>query len=221
MSSADWLQSAEAVRYPPEPWHLTGTMHVSLWRIRASELPPSPIPSLHRPKSLLGHAIIGTGWADYDSHGILSYNELLSAVLVDFAPGPSVTITNIWVDHPSSLAGGRELWSIPKQQASFERKEAKVSAVDDCGRMIAGFRYKSRLKLPGRWPLRVRTIQPSLGSGAAAPPTFATGKIVASIDYGSASWAFAPDGPLTFLQGRSPWFSLRLTDLTMEFQRER
>ncbi|HCB06324.1 MAG TPA: hypothetical protein DEQ43_19155 [Nocardioides bacterium] len=63
-----------------------------------------------RPAGLYGAAFVS-----YDEGSPLTYHELLVARPVSTVEhGRRVTITDIWVDSPASVAGGRELWAIPK-----------------------------------------------------------------------------------------------------------
>lgn len=115
-----WMSSAGGVSYPPAPWHLRGRAYVSAWRVPAGELPATCLPPDARPVAVFGRAVVGTAWAAYKPGGVLAYNEVLVAMRVRVGGRPFTTITHIWVDHPASIAGGRELWGIPKQQAIFQ-----------------------------------------------------------------------------------------------------
>src|SRR5687768_9930059 len=98
--------------YPPEPWQLHGRACVSVWLVRATALPPLPV----RPVTVFGRAVVGTAFVDYRPPG-MAYHEVLAAVLVRRGLRFGVSIPRIWVDSPASLAGGRELWGIPKEPA--------------------------------------------------------------------------------------------------------
>ncbi|MBA8815369.1 acetoacetate decarboxylase [Microbacterium halimionae] len=103
--------------YPPEPWHLGGSLLVSVFRVPAAELPAIEIPGGRRPLRLGGEVLVGTAFANYVPGGVLQYNELLVSVPSVFPP--RVTVPQIWVDSEASRAGGRELWGIPKQLETF------------------------------------------------------------------------------------------------------
>jgi hypothetical protein len=216
-----WLSDADGVRYPPEPWYLRGTAYVSLWRLRADELPAACLPPGTRPMTLFGRAVVGTAWAIYGPGGDLAYNEVLAAVRVRVGGRPFTTVTHIWVDHPASVAGGRELWNIPKQPAVFRIGggdggfEASAATLD--GRPIAALRFRGRAALPGRWRLRTRTAQGSLDHDGGKALKIAAAEALASVGFGAAAWDFALDGPLGFLHGREPFLSARLTELSLRF----
>jgi len=220
-----WLNNADGVSYPPAPWHLRGTAYVSLWRVRADELPAACLPPEARPVTLLGRAVVGTGWAVYGPGGVLAYNEVLAAVRVRLAGRLFTTVTHIWVDHPSSVAGARELWSIPKQLAAFRVRpdggggdpDFVASAATLDGRPIAALRFWGRVALPGRWRLRTRTAQRPLGHGRGEGLKIARAEARTSVELGAATWDFASEGPLGFLRAHEPFVSARLAGLSLRF----
>ena len=100
--SSERPAEAEPGRYPPAPWAMRGQLWLSVFRLR------EPVDEL-RPAGLYG-----TAFVSYEPGSALTYSELLVARPVTTeAPGLRVTITDIWVDSPASVAGGRELWAIP------------------------------------------------------------------------------------------------------------
>ncbi|MDQ4032461.1 MAG: acetoacetate decarboxylase family protein, partial [Actinomycetota bacterium] len=145
------------VSCPPEPWDLRGQMHLTVWRMPLADLPALP-PGL-APVRLGGHALVGTAWVDYEPGGVLTYRELLVAVLVWHGTRLRVSITDIWVDSVSSLRGGRELWGIPKEPAKFDFAGTRYAANTPDGAAIARGTVTPRTGLPGRWPARYTVVQ--------------------------------------------------------------
>ncbi|GAA3227957.1 acetoacetate decarboxylase family protein [Dactylosporangium siamense] len=194
--------------YPPSPWSLRGRMHVSVWAVPLASVPA--VPSAVRPFRLFGRAFIGTAWVDYQPGGDLSYRELLSAVLTRDGWRPRVTITHIWVDSVASRDGGRELWGIPKDLASFSLSGTAASALTPDG-AIASARLSGR-GLPPRLPVGFRVLQDLAGRLVTTP-------VRSTARYGPArvAWTIAPDGPLRFLAGRRPLLSFVAADFRMRF----
>src|SRR3954468_6618453 len=108
-SQPGWIESAGGeVSYPPAPWDMGGSLWVTLSRVR------EPVDDL-RPAGVYGAAFVS-----YEEGSPLTYHELLVARPLETAEhGRRVTITDIWVDSPESVAGGRELWAIPKGLCDF------------------------------------------------------------------------------------------------------
>src|ERR1700712_896501 len=213
----------DGVSYPAEPWHLYGTAYLSLWQIRASRLPEASLSPDVRPRTVLGRVLVGTAFAVYEPSGMLAYDELLLAVQVRCGGPLSVSVPWIWVDHPASVAGARALWSIPKQEAAFEvRRDHAVEefdfearAVTTQGLPLAHLRFRSRTTIPGRWPVRTSVVQHPLNNGGGCKPQVTEARAWARFSFGPATWNFPRLGPLSFLRGRSPLTSVRLTDMSL------
>ena len=220
-----WPTTPEGVSYPPEPWRLEGTGHISMWRLPAAELPGAWLPSGARLVTVLGKAQLGTAWMAYRPGGDLAYNEVLAAIRVRLGGRSFTTITHIWVDHPASSAGARALWGIPKQAASFqvsydggaEGAAFAASAATLSGQPIASIVFHRHASLPGRWPLRTRTVHWHEDRDGGGSLRVATARAWARLEPGAAAWAFAPQGPLAFLLRHKPLASIRLARLSLLF----
>lgn len=200
----------DAPGYPPEPWDLRGQLHASVFLLPAASVPVD-LPPGWRPVRLLGRAVVGTAWVEYEPGGVVSYRELMATVLVRRGWRVLPTITHIWVDSVSSRDGGRALWGIPKRLAHFDVDGPGRSARDDLGPLALG-RVRERLRLPGRWPVRFAIVQ-RLGGRAKVSPVHASGRIAVS----AARLHADPNGPLAFLAGRRTWASFALLDFRMSF----
>jgi hypothetical protein len=121
------------------------------------------------------------------------------------------TITHIWVDSVASRNGGRALWGIPKQLADFTFAGDDFAARDDEGPLAAAS-IRPFLNLPGRWPSAFRVAQ-WLGGKAKFSPVHS--KAGVSLSHGT--FDADPTGPLAFLAGRKPLFSLSQRDFRMSF----
>ncbi|WP_411104257.1 acetoacetate decarboxylase family protein [Streptomyces sp. cmx-4-9] len=202
--------------YPPEPWHLAGQMLLSLWAVPRKDLPP--LPTGVRPLAVAGRALMGAAWVRYEGDSVLRYNEVLCAVLVRDGLRPRVSITDIWVDSPPSMAGGRELWGIPKELAAFDfepgagrdggvRARARTGAGELCA---ASFRLGGRL--PGRWPVTYRVAQELEGRLVTSPV-----RSRSAVGPARAAWQVPPGSPMRVPADRPPLFSLALSDFRLTF----
>ncbi len=200
--------------YPPEPWDLRGQLHLTVWRMPLADLPALP-PGLS-PVRLGSCALVGTAWVAYEPGGMLSYWELLVAVLVWHGRRLRVLITDIWVDSVPSLRGGRELWGIPKELATFDFAGQRFVASTLDGAPIARGMVTPRVGLPGRWPARYSVVQDGETPGdLAVTPVRGS----AALRLTHATWEFAPDGPLDWLAGTGPVLSASLRDFRLRFGR--
>lgn len=180
--------------YPPEPWDLTGHNAVGVWL-----LPRHLTPAPHSPDTkvvrVLGRAIVCAAFFSYEEPSPLTYGEIMATVLVRQGWRLRVSITHIWVDSPASMAGGRELWAIPKELATFSIAPDASYSADGIGSLSV----RRVRRLPGRLPLAFRVAQDRAGTLAV---TRVSGSVALRLVRGA--WSFAADGPLGFLAGRSP-----------------
>ena len=112
----------------------------------------------------------GAAFVSYEEGSPLTYHELLVARPVSTdAHGRRVTITDIWVDSPASVAGGRELWAIPKGLCDFTFESAHTGPLTTTewtaglGRTpIATARFRDVSRAALRLPFKGGTWQPGI-----------------------------------------------------------
>ncbi|GAB2465715.1 acetoacetate decarboxylase family protein [Jatrophihabitans fulvus] len=196
--------------YPPEPWTLAGQLHTSVFLVPLADL-PLELPPGWTPVRLGSRAVVGTAWVTYEPPGIMTYGELMATVLVRKGLRTAVHIVRIWVDSESSRDGGRGLWAIPKDLASFSFRGDEQASWDEKGDIARGT-VRSRVRLPGRLPVRFSIVQRRDGRALVSPVRSKAGAAL-----GSATFEADPSGPLGFLAGRRPWLTLSLRDFAMIF----
>ncbi|WP_424187444.1 acetoacetate decarboxylase family protein [Actinokineospora sp. G85] len=189
--------------YPPEPWALRGDLHLSVWFVRGRFDVPEGVSVVR----VGPFAVVGTAWVDYQEGSVLTYRELMAAVLVRKGLRLLPTITGIWVDSPESRDGGRALWGIPKDLAEFS-----VAGPEWTAEGIARARVVPGARLPGRLPVGFSVAQTLAGALKVSRVRSTTGLRLGRVD-----WDVRADGPLGFLAGRSPAFSASMTGFDMRF----
>lgn len=209
----EWVQSPTAdVSYPAAPWHMVGSLWLTLFRVR------EPVDEL-RPAGVYGAAFVS-----YEEGSPLTYSEFLVArpVATD-ADGRRVTITDIWVDSPASVAGGRELWAIPKALCdfSFETTHTGPLSTTDwtatLGRTpIASARFRDVSRAALRLPFKGGTWQPGIDDTGGAERT-ATLRGSSKALPARAHWDINPDGALGWLAGARQLASFRQAAFRMSF----
>ena len=199
--------------FPPAPWRLHGDMWLSLFRVSGARGRGAGRPD----------AVYGAAWVDYREPSPLTYHELLVARFADVPRGrvpDRVTITDIWVDSPDSLEGGRALWAIPKRLADFGmessssgpvRRTAWHAALGDTPVATARFTDVSALAPPV--PFRFRTHQTRDDGTVVEAPVAGRGRALPARSH----WDIAPEGPIGFLSGRRPLASFRIANVTLSF----
>lgn len=198
--------------YPPEPWDLLGQLHASAFLVPLADVPVD-LPPGCRPVRLGRFGIVGTAWVSYEPGGVLSYREVMATLLVRRGRRVLPTIVRIWVDSEQSRDGGRALWGIPKDLATFDFDGVHRSAWDEKGGIAEGS-VRPLLRLPGRWPAGFSVVQWLDGAAKISP---VRSRAAVSID--RATLDADPTGPLGFLAGRRPLLSFSLRDFVMSFGR--
>lgn len=196
--------------YPPEPWDLTGVGHVTLWRVPVAALPTLPLSA--RPLALRGEALAASAFVRYDERGLMAYDELLAGVVVRLGRRVGLSITDIWVDSETSMHGGRELWGIPKDLATFGSRAADLSAETATGPIASASFTPRRGLFPVPRLLRGSTVQTRAGRTVASPVR-AGGRVRSA----QATWSLDADGPLAWLRAGRPVTSVVAEDFSMRF----
>lgn len=191
----------------------------SVFAVPVAELPDflgEVLPADTTPVAIGGRVLVSVAFVSYEPGGALAYNELLVAVAARAGARPRVTVPQIWVDSEASLAGGRELWNIPKGLARFDRqvrgREVSVRMDGDESAVASlDARVLSRLR-PG-WQAASLTTAQRLGDS-----TVVAHNAVRARPHGVRTrWDFASRGPLAYLAGRRPLASVALTDMAISF----
>ena len=115
--------------YPPAPWKLAGFGVQTVQLVDVRDVREFVPPELSIVQVLPGKTLGVIAFAHYGPGSVLEYDELIVApALVRKGGRLGVWITHIYVDHPSSVQGGREIWGVPKELATFEWQEKGDSA---------------------------------------------------------------------------------------------
>jgi acetoacetate decarboxylase len=139
-----------ACGYPPAPWRLTGHLVVAVAPI-ALEVARSLVPAPLRLAPVLpGRALATLVLGLYGQGSTLRYAELAGTVgPVAGAGGPAALVHAIYVDDPRSLAGGRELWGVPKELARFHWRPGAVEVSDAAGAPLLSAAWREpRIHVP-------------------------------------------------------------------------
>ncbi|MHA6804105.1 acetoacetate decarboxylase family protein [Salinifilum ghardaiensis] len=205
--------------YPPEPWLLGGTLRMSVFRVPVAAVPGdvfAHVPPGHRLSTFGGRVTLGVAFVHYAPGGVLQYEELLLAVAVRRGVRVHCSIPRIWVDDERAQHGGRELWGIPKQLGSFERRVegAAMEAVLRVGdRSVVRLRARDgRAVLPGRRRVPLSTAQLWQGRSIVAHNL-----LLGRVRGMRAAWEFDPSGPLGFLHGVRPVAAAVVADAAVLF----
>ncbi|MBH8565447.1 acetoacetate decarboxylase family protein [Nostoc sp. CENA67] len=131
--------------YPSAPWTLQGygiqTLHlVNIERSRPlipAELKIFPV--------WPGKTLASVYLSYYGSGSVLEYSELIVApAVVSYRGKIGTWVSHIYVDHPDSVAGGREIWGLPKELAQFSWEEGKRITVRQGNQKLCSLNYNEQ-----------------------------------------------------------------------------
>ncbi|GAX42405.1 hypothetical protein NIES4075_34060 [Tolypothrix sp. NIES-4075] len=134
------------MRYPQyTPWMLKGyaisTVHlVDVDKVRHF------IPSeLNIISVLPGKTLCVVYVSHYGSGSVLEYSELIVIpALVSYEGKFGGWVSHIYVDNSDSVAGGREIWGLPKEMAEFTWEDNKCVTVRQSNRVLCSLDYKQQ-----------------------------------------------------------------------------
>jgi hypothetical protein len=139
-------QERYAEHFPPAPWHFHGQAYVGLFRADRPASLPAGLRPLFNPHWRVVALI------RYQA-GTLRYDELIAGSLARQGARAGVYIPTIWVDSEPSLRGGRRIWGLPKELATFAWAGDTVQISDAAG-PLATLSIDSRAAwLPPLWAL--------------------------------------------------------------------
>lgn len=139
--------------YPPAPWRLQGHAVCSFHLLDISRVMASALPELPVVAVLPGKTLGGICLATYGAGSVLEYHELIViSALVRNRRRLGAWISHIYVDSASSVAGGREIWGLPKQRAEFTWDNSLGSTVVRQGERTLCTLKPARRRSLGRLP---------------------------------------------------------------------
>ena len=120
------LQELEETPYPPAPWRAKGQIWMGAFEVES----PLPLPAGLRP--VLSPKWISVLVVRY-LEGTLKYDELAICSLARRGLRFGAYVHHIWVDSVPSLWGGRRIWGLPKELATFAWDGDTVRVTDNEG----------------------------------------------------------------------------------------
>lgn len=107
--------------YPQAPWTLKGFAFQTLHLVDIAIASPFIPPGLAIVSAAPGKTLGGVYLSQYGAGSSLDYNELIVvAGVVKRGSTIGAWVSHIYVDNPDSVAGGREIWGMPKELATFD-----------------------------------------------------------------------------------------------------
>ncbi|MDM9381117.1 acetoacetate decarboxylase family protein [Chlorogloeopsis sp. ULAP01] len=138
--------------YPPAPWILQGYALISLHLLnidRVRHLIPSELEII---SVWSGKTVGGVYLSYYGSESELEYSELIVVpAFVGYRGTVGGWVSHIYVDNPDSVAGGREIWGLPKELAQFTWEKDNSVIVRQNNQILCNLKYDQPLFAWRQW----------------------------------------------------------------------
>ena len=212
-ASSTPVTNSSAPAYPAAPWRLRGWAFQSLHLVNINAVRPLVPPGLRvlrvSPRHTLGCVYI----ANYGTGSVLQYHELIVLPALVWGAGRlGFWVSHIYVDDRSSMAGGREVWNLPKEMAEFTVNDGvgdRQISVQQNGTSLVTIEYKpARAGVPFPMPL------PAFGTLNGAPRFF-VGRARSHLGLARASLQIPAESPFTRLGLGRPFKGLSYASLDL------
>ncbi len=178
-------------KYPPAPWQLTGS---ALTCIQCIPVRNIRVPSgLQVVRTSPGKTIGGIYVARYGAGSTLEYSELIVfSALVRAGGRLGGWVSHIFVDSAESVAGGREIWGLPKELAVFEWDTDRVTVRKGETTLVSASFHRNA------GSLHIRALLPAFGFRNGQTLHFSA-RCSVRISRARDQWVFPPESQLTEL----------------------
>jgi acetoacetate decarboxylase len=131
--------------YPQAPWTLQGYAIQTLQLLDIDRVRPLIPSELNIISVLPGKTLGGVYLSYYGQGSVLEYSELIViAGIVSYSGKFGGSISHIYVDNPDSVAGGREIWGLPKEMADFTWEHDNRVTVRQGNRTLCSLNYNQQ-----------------------------------------------------------------------------
>jgi acetoacetate decarboxylase len=199
--------------YPPAPWHLDGNALLSVHAIdlaTAKEFVPIDLEIV----SVLPGKTVGALYLSvYEADSTLQYHELIVVpALVRYRGKIGAWISHIYVDNPDSVAGGINIWELPKELADFTWNDREVTVAQG-DRALCQVRY-DRFGLP-LTPWGNIALSGDVFGGLAADILMFRGDVKGSLKWIPFDLNIPAESPFSTVNMGHPWFSIQCDRLQL------
>lgn len=159
-----------------------------------------------------GKTLGGIYVSSYGLGSVMEYNELIvTSAIVSYAGKKGSWISHIYVDNPNSVAGGREIWGLPKELAEFNWEEGQTSCVlvTQGNRRLCSFSYSQPI-----WAWRMPISSQTLSASSANFLSFKS-ECEGRFGFTSSQLQIPVDSPFYSLNLSQPWLTISWEELNL------
>jgi acetoacetate decarboxylase len=201
------------VSHPAAPWNLQGHALQTLHLVSVENARPLIPLELEIISVLPGKTLGGVYLSAYESGSLLQYNELIIVpAFVRFQGKIGAWISHIYVDNEISVAGGREIWGLPKEMANFIWKKDSVSVFQK-ERQLCRLNYqKDWFSLSSWWKL---PLSGDVFGGLESDLLLFTGKFQAKLEVVKGNLEIPSESLFASLNLKQPLLSINCQQLEL------
>lgn len=198
--------------YPSAPWNLNGFAIQTLQLVDIDQARPFVPAELGIVSVFPGKTLGGVYLARYGAESVLQYSELIVVSAIAHHHGkPGGWISHIYVDNADSVAGGREIWGLPKELAQFDWQMGNLPSVQVRQGNVTLCSLTCQWQLPlWQQPLAL----PSYSQLRSTLMTF-EGMGDLSLNIVGTQLQIPPDSPFARLALNDPWLSFYANPLKL------
>ncbi|MEH2259486.1 acetoacetate decarboxylase family protein [Nostoc sp.] len=131
--------------YPQAPWILQGYAIQTLHLVNIDQVRPLIPLELEIISVWPGKTLGSVYLSNYGSGSVLEYSELVVVpALINYQRKIGAWISHIYVDNADSVAGGREIWGLPKELAKFTWEQGNHVTVYQENRKLCSLKYNQQ-----------------------------------------------------------------------------
>ncbi|MBW4637437.1 MAG: acetoacetate decarboxylase family protein [Gloeocapsa sp. UFS-A4-WI-NPMV-4B04] len=197
--------------YPQAPWTLQGYAIQTLQPLDIDLVRPSIPSELEIISVWPGKTLGGVYLSHYGLGSVLEYSELIViAACVTHKGKFGGWISHIYVDNPDSVAGGREIWGLPKELAEFSWNNGSRVTVRQGNKLLCSLNYNQQNFGWRQW-LGASGFS-TLGSDLLIFPA----QLDADLSLISSKLEVPADSPFASLAIGQPWLTVRADQMILE-----
>lgn len=201
--------------YPQAPWTLQGYALQTLQPLDIRRVRPLVPSELEIISVWPGKTLGGVYLSYYGSGSVLEYSELIViAAIAGYQGKFGGWVTHIYVDNPDSVAGGREIWGLPKELAEFTWEKDSVSrdrvTVRQGNRLLCSLSYSQRGLGWRQW--LGASFFSTLGSNLLTYPA----ELDSRLSLVSSQLEVPAESPFASLALSQPWLTVRSDEMRLK-----
>ncbi|MBD2731503.1 acetoacetate decarboxylase family protein [Nostoc sp. FACHB-892] len=138
--------------YPQAPWTLQGYAIQTLHLVNIDRVRPLIPLELGIISVWPGKTLASVYLSNYGSGSVLEYSELIIApAVVNYQRKIGGWVSHIYVNNADSVAGGREIWGLPKELAKFTWQQGNHVTVYQENRKLCSLNYNQQSLAWRQW----------------------------------------------------------------------